>query len=140
MWEGNVLFQPVGHDDTEDVESEFDGDELATRLVLCGLGSPDGDDGVKNTGAPSVDQTSWKDIRSAYHQLFPAQYRKRTENHPGVVHSGSLKACAENGPASTEGNCFDPTIAITKPPTNETADEGTEVVNRDLRPVREAPP
>jgi len=139
MREGNVLFQPVSHDNTKDVEGELDGNELTTRLVLRGLGRPDGNNGVQDTGAPSVDQTCWKDVQSAYHRSLPAQDEKRTENHPDVILSGGLETCAENSPGSAKGNRLDPTIAIAKPSTNETADEGTEVVDRDLRPVRKSP-
>ncbi len=56
--EENLLFQPVGHDNTKDVECEFDGDELTTRLVLGSFGGPDRDDSVENSSTPTVDETS----------------------------------------------------------------------------------
>ena len=39
-------FKPVCNNDTEDIESELDGDELTARSVFGGLGGPHWDDGV----------------------------------------------------------------------------------------------
>ena len=45
--------------------------------------------------------------------------------------SRSLKCGSDDGPASSETDCLDTSITVTKPTTDETADESTEVVNGD---------
>src|SRR4051812_2027973 len=52
-----TVLEPVGYDHTEDVEGEFDGNKLPTRLVLSGFRSPNGYDGIENARAPAVDQS-----------------------------------------------------------------------------------
>ena len=44
--ERGAVFNPVSDDDTENVESKFDGHELATGCVAGGFGGPNGGDGV----------------------------------------------------------------------------------------------
>ena len=54
-----AVFDPVSDDNTEDVQCEFNGDELTAGSMLGSFGGPDGNDSVKDTSAPSVDQTSF---------------------------------------------------------------------------------
>ena len=42
----DVLFEPVGDNDTEDIHSEFNRDELAAGSVFRSFRSPDGSDGI----------------------------------------------------------------------------------------------
>ena len=107
-----AILEPVSHNDTEDVETEFDGNELSTGRMLGGLRCPDGNDGVQDTGSPAVDQTG--------------------EDHPDVVLSGSLQAGTKNSPTSTQGDCLDTAILVTEPATNQAANQGTDVVDRNL--------
>ena len=54
----NSLFNPIGNNDTEDVERKLNGDELSTGGVLGSLSGPDWNNGVKHSRAPSIDETS----------------------------------------------------------------------------------
>lgn len=56
---GCLQFEPVCYDDTEDVEGELDGDELATARVLSSLSCPDWHNGVQDTGSNTVNQTGY---------------------------------------------------------------------------------
>lgn len=56
----DILFDPVGYHDTEDVHGEFDRDKLAARCVLRGFGGPDWGDGVQNPSANTVEHPSWR--------------------------------------------------------------------------------
>lgn len=108
----HLLFKPVGDHDTEDVQGEFNGDELPTGFVFSSLSSPDRHNRVKDTSTPAVDETS--------------------EDHPGGVHSRGLKTSTEDSPSSTKRNGLYAAVFVTEPTTNETADQGTDVVDRDL--------
>ena len=105
------LFDPIGHDNTENIECEFNGDELASGCVLSSLGGPDRDNSVKHSCTPSIDETS--------------------ADHPIVVLSRSLESSSDDGPASSKTNSLDTAITVTEPTTDETADKGTEVVDGD---------
>ena len=104
-----LLFDPVGNNDTEDVQREFDGDKLAPGLMLSRLRCPNWNDGVEHSCSPSVDKTG--------------------ADHPNVVLSRSLKSSADDSPSSSQSDGLDPTITVTEPATYETAHEGTEIVN-----------
>lgn len=110
--EATSVFEPVGNNDTKDVQCEFNGDELTTRLVLGGFGGPDRHDSVEDTSTPSIDEAS--------------------ADHPGVVLCGTLKGGTDNGPARTESDGLDTAIAVTERAPNKTTDEGTEIVDRNL--------
>ena len=56
--EAAAVLDPVGDNDTEDVEGEFHGNKLSTRSVLRGLSSPDRNNGIEHTSAPTIDQAS----------------------------------------------------------------------------------
>lgn len=103
------LLNPVSNDDTENVQSKFDGDKLSTGLVLGSLGGPDGNDGVEHSCTPSIDETG--------------------ADHPCVVLSRSLKGSTKDGPTRSESDCLDTAIAITEPTTNETTHESSEIVD-----------
>ena len=106
-----LLFDPIGDYDTKDVEREFDGDELSTGCVLSSLGGPDGNNSVKYSCTPSVDETS--------------------ADHPSVVLSRSLKSSSDDGPASSETNGLDAAITVTEPATDKTTHESAEIVDGD---------
>ena len=55
---GGSELEPIGNDDTSNIEGELKGDELATRGMRCCLCGPDGGDCVQDTGADSVENTS----------------------------------------------------------------------------------
>lgn len=103
------LFDPVSHDDTKDVQREFNGDELSTRFVFGCLGGPNRNNGVEHSCTPSIDETG--------------------ADHPSVVLGRCLKSSTEDGPTSSESDCLDTAITVTKPTPNETADESTEIVD-----------
>lgn len=103
------LLNPVGDDNAKDVQRKFDGDELSTGFVLRSLGGPDRNNGVEYSRTPPIDETG------AY--------------HPSVVLSRSLESRSEDSPTSSKSNCLDTAIAVTEPTANETAHEGTEIVD-----------
>ena len=43
---GGLQFEPISYDNTENIESKLNGDELATACVLSSLSCPDRDNGV----------------------------------------------------------------------------------------------
>lgn len=106
---GAGIFEPISNDDTKDVEGEFDSDELTSGCVVGGFGSPDRNDGVEDTSSPAVDETG--------------------KNHPGVVHGRALEGSADDSPESSECDCLDTSIFITKPTTNETTDKRSDVID-----------
>ena len=79
--------------------------------MLGSLGGPDWDDGVEHSRTPSIDETS--------------------ADHPRMVLSRSLQCGSDDSPTSSETDCLDTAITVTKPTTNETADESTEIVDGD---------
>lgn len=105
------LFDPIGHDNTKNIEGEFDGNELSAGGVLGSLGGPDWNNSVKHSGTPSVDETS--------------------ADHPDVVLSRSLESSSDDGPASSETNSLDTAITVTEPTTDKTAHKSTEIVDGD---------
>jgi hypothetical protein len=117
MLEQNSLFNPIGDDYTEDVQSEFNGDKLSAGRVLSRFGGPDRDDGVQYTSTPTVDETS--------------------ANHPGVILSRSLKRSTNDGPPSSQSDRLDTTISITERTADETAHERTEIVDGDNPALKE---
>ena len=50
----HLLLYPISNDDTEDVQSEFNSNELAPRGMFCGFGCPDGCNGVEDTGPNTI--------------------------------------------------------------------------------------
>ena len=48
-----------------------------------------------------------------------------------MVLSRSLQCGSDDSPTSSETDCLDTAITVTKPTTNETADESTEIVDGD---------
>lgn len=113
-----AIFKPICNHDTEDVQGELDGNELTSRCMIGGFGSPDRNDGVQYTSSPAVDKTG--------------------ANHPVRVHSGGLKRGAENGPGGTKRDCLDTSILVTEPATNQTANKGSDVIDGHLERVSEA--
>lgn len=107
----NILFDPVSNDDTKDVQGKFNGDELSAGFVLGGFGGPNRNNGVEHSCSPSIDETG--------------------ANHPSVVLSRSLKSCTKYGPSSSKSNGLDTAVTVTKPTTDETADQSTEVIDRN---------
>ena len=108
-----AVFDPVRHDDAENVEGEFDGDELAARGVASGFGGPDGGDGVEDAGADAVEGTG--------------------AEHPFGVLGGALKSGTDDGPQGGYGDGLDSTIAVTKPASKEGAKESSgKVVHGNL--------
>jgi len=107
----NSLLHPVGYDDTEDVEGEFDSDELSSRGVFCRFGRPDRDDSVEYSRAPTIDESS--------------------ADHPSVILSAALEARSDDTPSRTQGDRPDPPDPLTDPSADESADQGTEIVDAD---------
>ena len=103
------LFDPVCNNDTENVQREFNGDELSTGLVLGSLGGPDWNNSIEHSRTPSIDETG--------------------ADHPSVVLSRSLESSTDDGPTSSESDGLDTAITVTERTTNETADESTEIVD-----------
>ena len=95
MVERSSILDPVSDDDAENVEGEFNGDELAAGCVASGLGGPDGGYGVQNTGSNTVQDTSAK--------------------HPVGVLGGALKGGADDSPDGGYGNGQDTTVSIAEP-------------------------
>lgn len=103
------LFDPVSNDDTKDIQGKFDGDELSTGFVLGSLGGPDWNNSIEHSCTPSVDETG--------------------ADHPRMVLGRSLESSTEDGPTSSKSDRLDAAITVTEPTTNETADEGTEIID-----------
>ena len=85
--------------------------------MIGSFGGPDRDDSVEYPSSPAVDETS--------------------EDHPGVVHGRALKGSTDDSPESTECDCLDTSIFVTKPTTNETTDERSNVINADNSALKE---
>ncbi len=79
--------------------------------MLGSLSGPDRYNSVKHPCTPSIDETG--------------------ADHPGVVLSRSLKSGSDDSPTSTERDCLDTAIFVTKPTTNETANESAKIVDGD---------
>lgn len=105
----DLLFDPVSDDNAENIQCKLDGDELTSGCMLSCFGGPNWNDGVENAGTPAVDETS--------------------ADHPGGVHSSGLKRSADDSPSSSKSDRLDTAIAITEGTTDETAHEGTEIVD-----------
>ena len=95
MVERGSILDPVSDDDAENVEGEFDGDELAAGCVASGFGGPDRGYGVQDTSSNTVQDTSAK--------------------HPLGVLGGALKGGADDGPDGGYGNGQDTTVPIAEP-------------------------
>ena len=113
-----LLFNPVCNDDTENVQGKFDCDELSTRFVFGRLSSPDRNNSVKHSCTPTIDETS--------------------ADHPSVILSRSLQSSSDDSPASAKTDGLDTAISITKPTTDETAHESTEIVDGDNATLEES--
>lgn len=112
--EGGSIFDPVRDDDAENVESEFDGDELTAGRVAGGFGGPDGGNGVEDAGSDAVQDTGAK--------------------HPVGVLGGALEGGADYSPYGGYGDGLDTTVSIAEPASEKGAEEGTgEIVNGDLK-------
>ena len=110
-WAVCSLFNPIGNNNTKDVERELNSDELSTGCVLGSLGGPNRNDSVKHSCTPSIDETS--------------------ADHPSVILSRSLESSSNNSPTSSETYGLDAAITVTEPTTDETAYESTEIVDGD---------
>ena len=119
-----AIFDPVSDDNTEDVQCEFDGNELTARSMLRSFGGPDRNDSVKNTSAPSIDQASF--YMSAISCIGD---HKLTEDHPGSVHSGGLKASANDAPDGAQSDGLDTSVLVSEPATGQAAHEGANVID-----------
>ena len=97
-----ILFEPVRHNNTKDVEREFNGDELTSRSMTGCLGGPYGCNGIQDTGSYAIEDT-------------------RAE-HPVRVHRRALKDSTDDGPYRSESDRVDSAISIAEP----AADKGTE--------------
>ena len=80
--------------------------------MFSSLGSPDWNNGVEDAGTEAVDQTS--------------------ADHPIGILSRALQRGTNDSPASTKRDCLYTAKLITEPTTNETADQSTDIVDRDL--------
>ena len=110
---GGAKLEPVGDDDTKDVEGELKGDKLAARGVGGGLGCPDGSDGVEDAGANAVEDAGAK--------------------HPVGVHGGGLQGGSEDAPDAGHADGGDAAVAVAEPATEETSEESSgEVEDSDL--------
>ena len=80
--------------------------------MIGSFGGPDRDNSVENTSAPTVDETG--------------------KDHPSVIHGRALKGSANDSPESSECDCLDTSISITKPASNKTTDKCSDVIDADL--------
>lgn len=111
---GGAELEPVGDDDTEDVEGELEGDKLAAGGVGGGLGGPDGGDGVEDAGTDAVEDAG--------------------AEHPVGVHGGRLQGSSEDAPDAGTADGGDAAVAVAEPAAEEAAEESSgEVVDGDLR-------
>lgn len=113
---GDIQFQPVCEDDTKDVESELDGNELSTRGVVRDFCSPDGDDGVQDTRTDTIYKTRCKSSASLHLTIIQ---RLHTANHPLMIHSRTLQRSTQNRPPTTNSNGLNPSNPITNPATQQ---------------------
>ena len=87
--------------------------------MFSSLGSPDRNNGVEDTSAEAVDETS--------------------ADHPIGIHSRALESSTDDSPSSTKRDGLYAAIFVTEPTTNETANQSTDVVDRNLAPIRRYP-
>lgn len=55
-----LQFKPVGNYDTEDVESEFDGDELTSASMRNTFSRPNWNNCIQYAGTEAIDQTCYR--------------------------------------------------------------------------------
>ena len=55
-----------------------------------------------------------------------------------MILSRSLESGSDDSPTSSKTDCLDTAITVTKPTTNETADESTEIINGDNAALEES--
>jgi len=55
----HLLFNPVSDDNAENVECEFDGNELTSRGVIGCFGRPYRRNSVQDTSADAIQDTGW---------------------------------------------------------------------------------
>ena len=68
MQPSGLLSKPICYHNSKDVEREFNGYELAPGLVLGRLGSPNRNDGIENSGAPTVNESSFEVLATSVDQ------------------------------------------------------------------------
>jgi hypothetical protein len=56
----NVQLQPIGKNNTKDIQCKFNRNKLASRGVFSRLRGPDWNDGVQDSGADSVDKPGYR--------------------------------------------------------------------------------
>lgn len=128
----NVPFHPVCDDDTEDVESELDGNELSAGGMFGRFSCPDRNNSIQDTGTDAVDKTSYTNLPSA--RCFNGNLHgtaQLTTDHPGSILGTALQTSAKNGPNASNSNGSSSTNPITNPSTMESAYQGSQVINRN---------
>lgn len=62
----DAVFEPVGGDQTDIVEGEFERDEEAADVFMRSLGGPDGEDSIKDSSAHTSDDTGAENPRAVH--------------------------------------------------------------------------
>lgn len=115
--EFNLQLQPIGENNTKDVQSKLNRNKLSSRSMLGRLRSPDRDDSVQNTGADSVDETRYRILASACRCCW---LYLLTTNHPIMVLGRALQTRTHDRPNSTSCNRLDSAHPISQPATEQT--------------------
>lgn len=131
---GDVQLEPVGQNDTEDVQCEFNGNELSARGMLGGLGSPDRHDRIQNTSTDAIDKPCCKPLvrHSVLARfLLPCLLSLLTTNHPIMILRRALQARTHNSPNRSDSNGLDSPHAITQPTAEQSAEQRPQIIHRD---------
>lgn len=107
--EGAGILKPVGDNHTEDVEREFNRDELTARGMFSSLGSPDWNNGIENAGTPAIDQTR--------------------ADHPLMIHGGALQGGANSRYCCPNEDSLDTSVTVANGSTDQAANEGPEIID-----------
>lgn len=131
---GDVQLKPIRQNDTKDVQSEFNRNELSTRSMLGGFSSPNWDNCIQNASTNTVDEACYN-----HHQLlrphvinmifvFPSLL---TTNHPIMILRRALQTRAYHSPNSSRGNRLDSPHSITQPATKQSTQQRPQIIDRD---------
>lgn len=96
------------------------------------LSGPDRYDGIEDSRSPTINQASLEGSAISMAQIANLM-RALTEDHPYVILGRGLKGSTKDGPCSTERDGLNTAITISERASNETANQGAEIVHGDLQ-------
>lgn len=121
-----VQLQPVGQDNTKDVQCKLNGNKLSTRCMLGGLRGPDRNDGVQNTSTDTVNE-------ARYNRQFGIPlanvFSVLTADHPFMILGRALQTRTQDSPSGAHSYGLDSSHAISQPATNQTTDQRPQIID-----------